>query len=227
MNTCSRLLGTPPSEAFFIIEAIAKTNSVEGDVCEFGVAQGETSALIANEIRNSNKIFHLFDSFEGLPKPTAKDSLKDDIFNLGSMRAYEGTMNCKAQMVVNRLKEISFNVNRYVIHKGFIEKKIHEDRHMPEKVSFAYVDFDFYEPILVTLNYLHEVTPEGGVFIVDDYDFFSTGVKAAVDEFISDKNKHGAAYDLEIPDKKFGCFAILSQWCPVRFLHVAARDFVL
>jgi O-methyltransferase len=207
----ARLLGTPPSEAFFIIEAIAKTNSIEGAVCEFGVAQGETSALIANEIRKSNKIFHLFDSFEGLPKPTVKDQLKDDIFKLGSMEAYEGTMNCNERLVTQRLKDISFDSERSVIHKGFIEKIIHEDRRLPEKVSFAYIDFDFYEPILITLNFLHEVTPEGGIFIVDDYDFFSTGVKTAVDEFINDKNKLKNCYDIEIPDKKLGSFAILSK----------------
>jgi O-methyltransferase len=207
----SRLLGTPPSEAFFIIEAIAKTNLIEGAVCEFGVAQGETSALIANEIRKSNKIFHLFDSFEGLPKPTVKDKLKDDIFKLGSMEAYEGTMNCNERLVTQRLKDISFDSKRYVIHKGFIEKIIHEDRLLPEKVSFAYIDFDFYEPILVTLNYLHEIIPNGGIFIVDDYNFFSTGVKTAVDEFINDKNKVEKYYDVEVPDKTFGHFAILNK----------------
>lgn len=205
----ARLLGTPPSEAYFIIEAISKTNKIRGDVCEFGVAQGETSALIANEILKTKKKLHLFDSFEGLPKPTAKDKLKDDIFSLGSIEKYEGTMNYNENMVVQRLKEISFDSKRYIIHKGFIEKIIHEDRNLPEKVSFAYIDFDFYEPILITLNFLHDVTPEGGIFIVDDYDYFSTGVKTAVDEFINGKNKIEKHYDIEIPDKRFGCFVIL------------------
>ena len=33
--------------------------------------------------------------------------------------------------------------------------------------------------ILIALEYLHEVTREGGMLMVDDYDFFSTGVKTA------------------------------------------------
>jgi len=205
----TKLLGTPPPEAYFIIEAIAKTNIIPGDVCEFGVAQGETSALIANEILKTKKKLHLFDSFKGLPKPTTKDKLKDDIFSLGSIEKYEGTMNCNENLVVQRLKEISFDSERYVIHKGFIEKIIHEDRNLPPQVSFAYIDFDFYEPILITLNFLHDVTPQGGVFIVDDYDFFSTGVKTAVDEFINDKNKIKKYYNIEIPEKYFGHFLIL------------------
>lgn len=152
---------------------------------------------------------HLFDSFEGLPKPTSRDKSKDDIFNLGSIEKYEGTMNCSDKLVVQRLKGISFDPNKYILHKGFIEKLIHEDRDLPEKVSFAYIDFDFYEPVSIALNFLHNVTPAGGIFIIDDYDYFSTGVKTAVDEFIYDKNKCVIYYDIEIPDKIFGCFAIL------------------
>jgi hypothetical protein len=54
----ARLLGTPPSEAYFIVQALSKCKDVPGDVCEFGVAQGETSALIANEIAlTSNNVF--------------------------------------------------------------------------------------------------------------------------------------------------------------------------
>jgi hypothetical protein len=96
-----RLQGTPPAEAYFIIEALARCRDIDGDVCEFGVAQGETSALIANELAGmAEKVLHLFDSFEGLPKPSAKDELKDDITALGSMDAYTGTMACPERMAV-------------------------------------------------------------------------------------------------------------------------------
>ena len=71
-------------------------------MCEFGVAEGETSAVIANEIAESKKSFHLFDSFEGLPKPTAKDKLKDDLFSLGSIEAYAGTMASSEDMCAFR-----------------------------------------------------------------------------------------------------------------------------
>ena len=82
---------------------------MDGDVCEFCVAQGETSALIANEISGClEKILHLFDSFEGLPKPSDKDKLKDDIFALGNIDKYAGTMKCPEAMVLSRLAAISF-----------------------------------------------------------------------------------------------------------------------
>jgi hypothetical protein len=208
-----RLLGTPPSEGYFIIEALYKCRDVRGDICEFGVAQGETSALMANEIKDLiEKRLHLFDSFEGLPKPTDKDQLKDDIFSLGSMDAYTGTMSCPEEMVHRRLNAISFPSARYVIHKGWVEELIRKDQHLPKEVSFAYVDLDFYGPVKSTLEFLDSVTRKGSIIIVDDYDFFSTGVKTAVDEFVNSRRSiPGSDYDCVVPDARYGHFAVLSR----------------
>lgn len=208
----ARLLGTSPSEAYFIVQALSKCKDVPGDVCEFGVAQGVTSALIANEIDvSSNKRLHLFDSFEGLPKPSDKDQLKDDIFKLGSIEAYTGTMSCHEDLVRRRLDEISFPSDNYVIHKGFIERLIHEDKILPNEVCFAYVDFDFYEPIKIALDFLHCVIQNGAIIIVDDYNYFSTGVKTAVDEFIQAKMGTETAYECFVPNTCYGHFAVLTR----------------
>jgi O-methyltransferase len=207
----ARLIGTQPPEAYYIVESLAKTKSIDGDVCEFGVAEGETSALIANEIKGLKKTLHLFDSFEGLPNPSARDDLIDDFFSLGSIEAYAGTMSWPETKVISHLKAISFPSSQYSIHKGFIEDLILRDENFPAKVSFAYVDFDFYTPIKTALNYLHNVTLDGSIIIVDDYDFFSTGVKSAVDEFVEEKNSLGKVYEVEIPDKNFGHLAILHR----------------
>src|SRR5215213_556645 len=108
LSALARLQGTSPAEAYFIIKGIHETAAIDGDVCEFGVAQGETSALIANEIASGSKVLHLFDSFEGLPKPTSKDQLKNDIFDLKSMDAYAGTMAAPIDLVLARLKDVGF-----------------------------------------------------------------------------------------------------------------------
>jgi hypothetical protein len=207
----SRLIGTSVTEAYFIVQALAETSDVRGDVCEFGVAQGETSALIANEIRGRDKVLHLYDSFAGLPAPTEKDRLKDDILGLGSIEAYAGTMSSPEELVRARLAAVDFPESRYVIHKGMIEYPIRADETNPEHVSCAYVDFDFYEPIRAALEYLHEVTGPGARIVVDDYDFFSTGAKTAVDEFVAARNGYRREYDIEVPDETFGHFAVLAR----------------
>ena len=87
---------------------------------------------------------------------------------------------------------------------GFVENTI---GNTPQLVSFAFVDFDFYAPIKLTLNTLHSKLTTGGIIIVDDYDFFSTGVKKAVQEFLSDKD----CYDVCVPEKWMGNFCVLEK----------------
>lgn len=208
----SRLLGTPPSEAYFIIQGIHRTKNIPGDVCEFGVAQGETSALIANELFGyTDRILHLFDSFEGLPAPSDMDMLRDDVFSFGDMDAYQGAMAFSEDLVLGRLNSLGFPQNRYVIHKGFIEDSIGRDVTLPESVSFAYVDLDFYEPIKVALEFLHTVCTQGSIIVVDDYDYFSTGGKAAVDEFVTAMEGTQTVYESVVPDARFGHFAVLTR----------------
>lgn len=201
------LVGTYPSEAMYVINFLHRSLGLEGDVCEFGIAQGATSALMANEIRDTAKRLWLFDSFQGLPRPTEKDVLVDDIYDLGSIEKYAGTMAYAVDEVKQRLNAISFPLSRVQIVPGFIEETI-KRAGLPEKVCFAYVDFDFYEPILIALNFLDGHLSPGGHVVVDDYDYFSAGAKTAVDEFIS---SHSGAYELILPYKFAGHFAILHK----------------
>ena len=207
VDLLSDLLGTNPSEAYYILFHLNKALSLAGDICEFGIAQGSTSTLMANEIRETNKNIWLFDSFQGLPMPTEKDLLKDDIFNLGNMNAYAGTMACGLDQVTDRLNKITFPFNRVKIIPGFIEKTI-KLGNLPDKVCFAYVDFDFYEPIKVALYFLDRVLDKGGFIVVDDYDWFSTGAKTAVDEFVNETQNR---YILHVPDKHYGHFCVLTK----------------
>src|ERR1035437_2432520 len=98
------LLGTSREEAQTILAALAEVRDLPGAVAEFGVAQGCTSALIANEIRDETTVLHLFDSFQGLPAPSERDELKDDIFKLGSMAAYQGQMAVGQEHVEAQLR---------------------------------------------------------------------------------------------------------------------------
>lgn len=200
-----RLLGTGISQAMYLLNELQSALEQPGDVCEFGVAQGATSALLANEIRDTDKNLWLYDSFSGLPKPSPKDGLKDDIFNLGSMARYEGEMRCDAEEVQLRLRQISFPEHRMRLRPGLVEETLTEENG-PSQVCFAYVDFDFYGGITHALNYLHRHLTPGGRIVVDDYDFFSTGAKTAVDEFVF---RHQGTYDLILPQSFAGHFCIL------------------
>ncbi|HYM65393.1 MAG TPA: TylF/MycF/NovP-related O-methyltransferase [Candidatus Sulfotelmatobacter sp.] len=205
VDLLKQLYGTSISEALYIIGYLEKTSGLKGDVCEFGIANGATSALIANEIKRVSKHLWLFDSFKGLSEPTRKDILLNDIFNLGSMNSYKGSMAYSKIDVKTRLKKLHFPARRTHIIEGYIEKTISR-RDLPKKISFAYVDFDLYEPTKIALKFLHKKIQKSGYMVIDDYNFFSEGVKTAVSEFL---NLHKKDYKLIIPPAFAGKFCIL------------------
>lgn len=204
----SDLIGTTVSEAIYVIKNLHDGLKVPGDICEFGVAQGATSKVLASEIMPlKERKFWLFDSFEGLPAPTKEDVLIHDIFKLGSMDKYKGTMASPESLVLGKLEAINFPRERIKIKKGWVKDAI-KSGELPEKVAFAYVDFDFYDPIKDALEFLDSRMPAGGRIVVDDYGFFSDGAQLAVDQFVA---AMGGRYKFEMPLPFAGHFCILSK----------------
>jgi O-methyltransferase len=177
------LRGTDVLEAMYLLHHLHAALPAGGDVCEFGVAQGSTSALIANELQHhaTDRHLWLYDSFEGLPAPTAGDELIDDVFNLGSLDAYAGEMAVPQHEVVQRLASLGWE--SFTIVPGYVTSRT---THLPQQTCFAYADFDFYEPTLDVLRLLRHRMSSGGRVMVDDYGWFSSGVEKAVMEFLEE-----------------------------------------
>src|SRR3546814_11615371 len=67
------------AERKFNLYYLAKsTSDVPGDTAECGVYRGASSHIILNANEGRGKSHHIFDSFEGLSEPTAKDSVRFD-----------------------------------------------------------------------------------------------------------------------------------------------------
>jgi O-methyltransferase len=199
-----QLVGCGLMKAFYLVEHLRRSMQREGDVCEFGVAEGATSALLANEIALSERNLWLYDSFEGLPRPTEKDVLLNDIFNLGLMEEYEGRMAWPMGKVQRRLDAVAFPSRRARIVPGFLSAA----SPLPEKVCFAYVDFDFYEPTLLALNLLDSRLSAGGSILLDDYGYFSSGPETATREFLEARS---GEYELTLPSPFSTGFAVLTK----------------
>jgi hypothetical protein len=202
------LIGTSVGEAIYIVHNLHKALSVEGDVCEFGVAQGATSRLLASEIlAMDDRQLWLFDSFKGLPDPSPEDRLVNDIFNLGSMQRYKGKMASSENEVRTKLQAIEFPPRRTRIKKGWVNDVL-QSEDLPSRVAFAYVDFDFYEPIAQTLSFLDSRMLPGARIVVDDYGYFSEGAQLAVDQFVS---RVTTRYKFELPLSFAGYFCVLHK----------------
>jgi hypothetical protein len=200
-----QLIGTEPAEALFLLHWLQEAAAGPGDVCEFGVAQGATSALIANEIRATGQTLWLYDSFQGLSRPHEKDVLLDDIFGLGAMSRYAGTMACPSSQVWQRLAAIGFPPRRTRVIEGFVRADM-PDSALPGLIAFAYLDLDLYEPIRVALELIHPRCRAGSIVMVDDYGFFSSGPETAVREFLA---RHSGEYELRAPE--VGTFCALRR----------------
>lgn len=202
------LHGTTVGEGVHIVVYLNRALRVPGDVCEFGCNEGATSRLLAKEIlAEPDRRLWLFDSFEGLPAPTEKDRLIDDIAGLGDMARYQGQMRAREDQVRDKLALVPFPEARTRIVKGWIDKTLALPD-VPSQIAFAYVDFDFYEPIRLALHFLDRVMPVGGFVVVDDYGFFSEGAQLAVDEFVAAGQGH---WCLHMPHPAAGNFCILER----------------
>jgi O-methyltransferase len=69
-------------EACQLISALKASEKVAGEIAEVGVAYGASAKVLADY--TSARPLHLFDTFDGLPAPTAVDRPK---FLAGSFRA--------------------------------------------------------------------------------------------------------------------------------------------
>jgi O-methyltransferase len=166
-------------------------NDVDGDIVEIGVWRGGSvlSMLLTLEsLGVFDRTIHLYDTFDGMTKPT-----EFDVFN--GVHANEFTKihynsddiseMCKILVdeVKNNIKTNStYPSNLINYHKGDILK----NTFFPTKISVLRLDTDWYESTKFELENFYDLVSENGVIIIDDYNCWD-GAKKAVHEFLEDR----------------------------------------
>ena len=165
--------------AFFPIEAyhvysIAKSQSkLDGDMAEVGVYQGGSAKLIA-EVKNEKELY-LFDTFEGLPKVSEKDT------HFGTSYWKTGEFsNTSLENVENYLS----NYKNIYCYKGKFPETSEPIK--TKKFSFVHLDVDLYQSTMDCLNFFYPRMITGGIILTHDY--HTSGVRDAFEEFFQDKN---------------------------------------
>jgi len=156
-----------PCEACQIMSAIDAVRKIPGDMAELGVASGASAMMIAS--RAPGRILHLFDTFEGLPKPTGQDSA----------RFKERQYRYSLEEVQRYLKtdDIRF-------HRGLFP---HTASDLSDtRFAFVHLDADLYESTKAGLEWFYPRLNKGAILIAHDYDT-SAGVNRAFEEFFADK----------------------------------------
>lgn len=153
--------------------------NTSGDVVEFGCFEGTASLFLQRELekRTSEKTLHLYDSFQGLPEKT-----KEDASQVG-VQFKEGELNASKRNLETNFKKANLELPE--IHRGWFYE--FTDKDVPQSISFAFLDGDFYESILDSLKLVWPRLSSGAVIVVDDYTSVALpGVKKAVDAWSKD-----------------------------------------
>jgi len=158
---------------------------IEGDIVEFGCYIGTTSLFIARllEQHRSNRAFHVYDSFEGLPPKSREDqSPAGNNFQAGKLAVSKKQFIREFQRARLPLP---------VIHKGWFSELTAQE--VPERIAFAFLDGDFYESIRDSLKLVLPRMSHGGAIVIDDYAREALpGVARAVGEFrLATVTSHG------------------------------------
>lgn len=157
-----------------ILRELANTDEVPGDVVELGCNIGTTSVFIQDYLKGS-KLFHVYDSFEGLPDKHTKDT------NQTERQFSKGQCLTNLDQFLNTFYKEDKPLPE--IHIGWFK-----DAELPEKISFAFFDGDFYTSIMDSWEKVYSRLSPGAVVCVHDYGWdVLPGVKLACDEFLSDK----------------------------------------
>jgi len=168
-------------------------NNIEGDVVEFGCYVGESSKYLMKTLieTNSNKKLFVYDSFEGLPELSYWE--KDTGWR-------PGTLNTTEDILISNFKRNNLPIP--YIHKDWFinipEYKI------PEKISFAFLDGDFYNSIYDSLSKIYDKVSDGGYILFHDYKRNDLpGVEAAIRDFFKERNIN---YDVQEITEQLGFF---------------------
>lgn len=166
-------------------------NNIEGDVVELGSYIGESSKILAKTLlfSNSNKKLFLYDSFDGLPDTSKWEE------NTGWKK---GGFKTTMDVLINNFEQN--NLPLPFIQKGWFSD-IPEDK-IPEKISFAFLDGDFYTSIIDSLEKIYDKVQDGGYIFFHDYKRYDLpGVDMAIKDFL---NSRGIDYNVIEVCKELG-----------------------
>ena len=195
-DKCKDFTMTPKERMYALYKAVLYTldADIPGDFVECGVWKGGSTMLIAYILLEANvtsRKIYLYDTFEGMSKPTGGD------FRV-SHREIRASNTWKSEQkedhnewAFSPLSEVTENLfsTRYpkknlVFVRGKVEKSI--PKTVPDKIALLRLDTDWYESTKHELNHLFPLIARNGVLLVDDYGYWA-GSKKAVDEYFSNR----------------------------------------
>ena len=180
---------TSAERIYALIQAVryVSASAVAGAIVECGVWKGGSMAAIARtllQMQDVSRDLYLFDTFEGMTEPTAKD------VDYSGKQASEVLLEDSGYMCTDapleRVKEVLYGTGypRERIHfvRGTVEETIPTSA--PHLISLLRLDTDWYASTKHELVHLFPRLSQAGVIIIDDYGHWR-GSREACDEYFT------------------------------------------
>jgi len=154
-----------------------------GEIVECGVWRGGAAAIMGHVIKHFGyrRRMWLFDSFEGLPKPTVEDGIV-------AQEQYDKDRGLSSvDDVKSILKKLLIDLNFINFVPGWFSDTLPVSKEKINQIAILRLDCDWYESTKTCLNNLYQLVVPGGYIIIDDYGSW-VGARKAVDEFLRKHN---------------------------------------
>jgi hypothetical protein len=149
---------------------------IPGDLVECGTARGGSAAMLGLAMKESGvkRTLWVFDTFDGIPPPTAADP----DFEIAAL--YTGSFRGELAEVRELFAHLGI-LERAVLIPGRFQDTIPASDVGP--IAVLHIDGDWYESVKVCLDFFYDRVSLGGVIQIDDYGHWE-GARKAVDEFL-------------------------------------------
>jgi hypothetical protein len=143
-----------------------RDEKVDGDYFEFGTQRGRSLVYAyahAQALGQSTR-FHVFDSFEGFPKPRGADAIFE--------RFQEGGAKCSLGEFVGYLRRHKVDESRVSIVQGWYRDTLNDETRSRIDAGTARIvniDCDLYESASQALEFVTPHVTSGTVLLCDDY----------------------------------------------------------
>lgn len=157
---------------YILMKLFSQATKLPGDILEAGAGSGGSARLMLNCLADSKikKQVWLLDTFAGYQKV---DSSKD-----GQHMHLNDCRGSSQEEVKRLLADQAASVR---IIKGLIPGTL--EQVSADKLCFAHIDVNLYEPTLTASNFVLERLVQGGIILFDDYCWPATyGARRAIDE---------------------------------------------
>jgi O-methyltransferase len=156
---------------------------VPGAIVECGVWNGGCSAVMTYASRADfhhpqSRTVWLFDSFQGLPLPSAKDGCESQA------SYFEGMNKGNTENVRRVFGILGLSLDNVYMVPGWFEDTLASAT--VDQIALLHIDADWYESVKLALDTFYDRVVPGGFIALDDYNFWE-GCNRALNDFLAEQ----------------------------------------